>query len=141
VLGWQAGGPSAIDFGRGFPRFLPGEASVGARLARGQADIVLALTDDVERDVGPIRADDSRLPVAVVGARATDASGPFWPAVAIRTARLGIESGGTVLRSDGVALPVRPLLPAKAPTALEVLREIESRVHRQRASRERDRDG
>jgi formylmethanofuran dehydrogenase subunit B len=136
VLGWQTGAPSAVDFGRGFPRYLPGEAVARERVARGQADLVLALIDPGgrERCQNEFEARES-LPIVVIGAGTTSAEQTFWPAVAIETSRLGIDDGGTVVRCDGVALPLRPALRVAAAGMLEVLKELAARVERRLETR------
>ncbi len=123
VLSWQAGAPSAVDFGRGYPRHLPGDATLADRLAAGAVDAALIVADDPA--VGLPAEDLARLgsiPTVAIRPGAT-ADGPT-PGVAFDVARPGIEAGGTVGRVDGVMLPLRPALRAGGPTDREVLEAI-----------------
>lgn len=127
VMGWQAGAPGALDFARGYPRFLPAEGGARERLARGEADLLLAVSPGDE-NAAERWEDGSRgkLPRIVIAPDGTD---PRYGAdVAVATARLGTESGGTVLRCDGVALPLRPMLNTRRPTDRAVLAAIVERV-------------
>ncbi len=112
VLGWQAGAPSSVDYGRGYPRYLPGEASLADRLEAGEVDALLIVADAPP-------ALPAGLPTIQIapGATAPDRSGT----VAIDVARPGLEARGTVARVDGVMLPLRPALATDLPTDREVL--------------------
>ncbi len=127
VLSWQAGAPSSVDFGEGFPRHLPGEATLIARLETGDVDVVLIVADDpavmlstetLERLV--------KIPVVVIAPSATAWNRPS--AVAFDVARPGIEAGGTVARIDGVMLPLRPAIASGLPTDREILDAFEKRM-------------
>ncbi|MEM9186177.1 MAG: hypothetical protein AAGB00_06730 [Planctomycetota bacterium] len=83
VLTWQTGFPLAVDFGRGYPRYLPGEAATAVVLKRNECDAVLRL------------ADRGMTVSQVVGG----------DQVAVAYAPLA-EGGGTYYRSDGLALPL-----------------------------------
>lgn len=123
VLGWQAGAPSAVDYGGGTPRHLPGEADLAARLAAGEVDAALIVADDPALDLPPgLLALLDEVPTVVVAPGATAPGRPS--AVAFDVARPGIESGGTVARVDGVMLPLRPSIDAGLPTDREVLEAI-----------------
>ena len=125
VLTWQAGAPGWLDFGGGFPRHLPGEASLTDRLDRGEVDAVLAVSARLDRELpGSIQW----IEVAPGAGRDRGAARP--PTVAIDSGRLGFEAGGTVARVDGVLLPLRPLLPGTRPTDRAILRGIADRLAR-----------
>ncbi len=53
---------------------------------------------------------------------------PNHAAVAIATARAGIETGGTVTRADGIVLPLRPPLTTDRPGEAACLAAIRGRV-------------
>ena len=114
VLAWHAGAPSAVDFGRGSPRYLPGDATLDERLRLGAVDALLLVADD-PGDVGAV-------PTIRIGPGATRSDLPS--AVAFDVARPGIEAGGTVARVDGVMLPLRPAIDACVPADVEVLESI-----------------
>lgn len=111
VLTWRAGAPRAVDYARGSPRFLPGEADAETRLARGEADAALhigmlglGLGPEASRRLEAI----PRVVVAPAGGdRAT---------VGLAAARAETEAGGTVIRADGVTLPLRPALSSPRPS-------------------------
>ena len=107
VLSWQAGAPSSVDYGPGYPRHLPGEATLEARLTSGDVDAVLIVADDPAAVLPPdLLSLLAKIPSIVVAPGSTASS---WPsAVAFDVARTGIEAGGTVTRVDGLMLPLRP---------------------------------
>ena len=112
VLGWQAGAPSSVDYGRGHPRYLPGEATLADRLEAGEVDALLIVADAPP----DLRAS---LPTIWIAPGATASDRPAT--VAIDVARPGLEARGTVARVDGVMLPLRPSLATDLPTDREVL--------------------
>jgi formylmethanofuran dehydrogenase subunit B len=123
VLSWQAGAPSSVDFGAGYPRHLPGEASLKSRLDAGQVDAVLIVGETLP---------DAITLKKMVGVRSIRlwpvATEPMTSTVSINVARPGIETGGTVARIDGVMLPLRPLVPSHLPTDRQVLDAISERL-------------
>jgi formylmethanofuran dehydrogenase subunit B len=119
VLTWQAGAPSAVDFGLGSPRHLPGEASLIGRMALGEVDAVLIIADRLPDEM-------ATLPTIQIGPGATVGDRP--PTVGFDVARPGIESGGTVCRVDGVMLPLRPAIDSGLPTDREILEAIRRRI-------------
>jgi formylmethanofuran dehydrogenase subunit B len=127
VLTWQSGFPLGADFRRGAPRFLPGETTATALLVRGAVDAALLVGND-PASAWPEAAQDhwGRIPRVQIAPTAT----AFAPSVTvtIESATCGIEAPGTVLRCDGVSLPLRPALACDRPTDREVLRAIEARV-------------
>ena len=113
VATWQAGAPTAIDFARGSPRFLPGE------IDRGAVDALLIVSATSTPIVG--------VPTVLIGPGATRPDHPS--SVAFDVTRAGIEAGGTVARSDGVMIPLRPALIADTrPTERDVLKPLGNRL-------------
>jgi formylmethanofuran dehydrogenase subunit B len=126
ALTWAAGAPLAVDFGRGFPRFLPDEATAGARLSRGEADAALIVGNVPERLSPEAREHLDRIPVVVI---APDATQPERAAtVGLATARTGIEAGGTVMRIDGVTLPLRAVIESTRPSEAQLLSALRKRI-------------
>ncbi|MEN1678847.1 MAG: hypothetical protein AAGJ46_04600 [Planctomycetota bacterium] len=103
VLAWQTGYPMAVDFARGYPRYLPGEATFWSAGERGEWDVIIRLDTGPIIDVQPKHVSH---PPHAVGFPITPLS----------------EGGGTWHRNDGVALP----LPTRggAATAESVLRGL-----------------
>ncbi|HEX8202058.1 MAG TPA: formylmethanofuran dehydrogenase subunit B [Isosphaeraceae bacterium] len=127
VLSWQAGAPLAVDFALGYPRFLPGDATAPDRLARGEADAAVIVADDPAPGLPPAARDHlDRIPTVVLAPDATDPA--RRATVALATATYGIHTPGTVIRSDGVSLPLRPALTSDLPTDHDILRAIEDRL-------------
>jgi formylmethanofuran dehydrogenase subunit B len=127
VLTWQTGYPLGVNFRLGYPRALPGEADAAELLARGEADAAL-LIDGKVPEGWPREALDglARVPQIQIGPGAT-ATGQK-ATVALATSRTGIHSGGTVIRVDGVSLPLRPSLTSPLPSERELLCMLAARV-------------
>lgn len=127
VLAWQSGFASSVDYSRGYPRYAPGASSAAEMLARGEADAALIVADRVEEDL----PEDAGAHLAAIPriAIAPEATTTWRPAgVALACATTGIDAPGTVTRTDGVALPLRPGLAASLPTDGELLRAILDRL-------------
>jgi formylmethanofuran dehydrogenase subunit B len=127
VLAWQAGASSAIDFGLGHPRHLPGEATLRRRLASREVDAVLILADGpgVEWPI-PALERLSTIPSIRIAPGSTDRR--LSSSVAFDVARPGVEAAGTVARVDGVMLPLRPAIASGLPTDQEILDAIGRRL-------------
>ena len=122
VFTWQAGAPGSLDFAHGFPRHLPGEATLADRLGRGESDALLAI--GLEPPPGL-----ASTPTILIAPGATAVIPP--PTVAIATGRLGLETGGTVGRVDGVMLPLRPpLVHGSRLTDRSILQQLADRLTR-----------
>ncbi len=123
VLTWQAGMPLAVDFSPGWPR--PRVGDVVATLA--VADAVLIVADDHTTAL-PVAAMERlrQLPRVVIGAE----PGPFDDGadVVFRTAIPGLQVRGTFMRSDGLTLPLRPILETSRPTIGACLQAISTRL-------------
>jgi formylmethanofuran dehydrogenase subunit B len=127
VMTWQASAALTCDFSRGHPRFLPHEASAGSRLGRGVADAALVVADDPRDFLAPeALAHLGRIPTVVIAPDATDPSRAAT--VGLSCATTGIDAGGTVARSDGVSLPLRPALRPSRPTDRQLLRSLGERL-------------
>ena len=124
VLSWQAGSPRAVNFGAGYPRFLPGDAS-SERLARGEADVALVVADDPGSFLTPdALAQFDRIPTIVISPNAT--AGRFT--VAMNSAIPGIHATGTVLRCDGAALPLQAPVKSDLPSDRDWLIAIRKKL-------------
>ena len=115
ILNWQAGGSQAIDYGPGYPRSLPGDATLKSRGRRGEVDALLIVGDD-PLEVFPHVTTIRISPGATHPDRAST--------VAFNVGRAGIESGGTVSRVDGVMLPLRPAFSGVCLDATAILAAI-----------------
>ena len=118
VLAWQSGYPLGVDFSHGFPRFRPG-GSTDDLFGRGEPDAALVVGDGLT----PARwAQLDHIPTIVIAPEATAPGRVSRVALACDTP--GIHTGGTVMRSDGLTLPLRPLLRSAWPTDREWLGAI-----------------
>jgi formylmethanofuran dehydrogenase subunit B len=126
VATWQAGAPGALDFASGIPRHLPGDATLAVRLTRGEADAALIVGDDPAKylDAGILE----KLAAISTVVIAPGATRHKLGTVAIDVARPGIESPGTVQRTDGVMLPLRPALRVNLPDEASVLAVLLQRI-------------
>ena len=132
VLGWQAGAPRAVDFSHKHPRYLPLEAEASHRIAEGQADVVLAIGPQQAATLAQAHA--TRPFWIQIGHNATLAgSAGLVPDLAMATAHPWLEAGGTVMRSDGVPLPLTPLLRPLCPTDAQMLERLRRQIVEQGA--------
>jgi formylmethanofuran dehydrogenase subunit B len=127
VMTWQAGFPIAVDFRRGYPREVDGDVRLETLLASAGADAALIVADDLPSLwTAPVRDALRETPTIILGPGATDPARPTT--VSIATSTYGIHAAGTVVRSDGLSLPLRPAVPSPLPTDRAVLVAIESRL-------------
>jgi formylmethanofuran dehydrogenase subunit B len=131
VLTAQTGYPAAVDFSRGFPRYVPGAGDAGARLARGEVDAALVLGDAAQLPA-PVRAGLAGVPCVVIGPRASE-SGLAAGGVALDSGVAGIHEGGVAFRTDDVPLPLRPSL-AGPPAAAALAAALAERIATLRAA-------
>lgn len=127
VLTWRTGFPFGVNLSRGYPRYNPGEYTVGETLSRGEADAALLvgcdpLTDFPQRAQRHLHA----IPTIVLDSRDTPTRRQAQVAFIVET--FGIHTRGTVYRMDDVPLTLRPALSTEHPSELEVLAQIERRV-------------
>jgi formylmethanofuran dehydrogenase subunit B len=123
VLTWQSGYPFAVNYGRRYPRYGPGEFSAVDVLARGECDAALIIASDPLAHLPHAAAQRLReIPVIVL-----DPS-PSLTAQAARvvlpTACYGLDAVGTFYRMDGVPIRLRAVLPKTRPSDEEVLDKL-----------------
>jgi len=127
VVSWSTGFPFGINFGRGYPRFNPGEFTTVDLLSRGEADAALIIASDPAANFPkPAVEHLKRIPVIVLDPKAS-VTGQIAK-VAFTTATYGINTGGTVYRMDDVAIALRPAFESPYPSDEEVLTAIKNRV-------------
>jgi formylmethanofuran dehydrogenase subunit B len=118
----QTGYPASVDFAWGYPRYRPHDLLGGA----GEApDVVLVLGsgEAIPADTWHVVRDARRV---LIGPRASTASLAAAD-ITIDTAVAGIHEGGTAVRMDDIALPLRPPL-SGAVAARDVIRQLRDRV-------------
>jgi formylmethanofuran dehydrogenase subunit B len=127
VLGWQSGYGAKVDFARGHPRSVPTASNVDVALDRSEYDAALIIANDPVASLSPRALERLReIPTVLVAPDATRQGRGF--AVALSSATPGIHTTGTVLRCDGVMLPLRPALTSDRPTDRQYLQEIDLRL-------------
>jgi len=123
ALAAATGYPRAVGLGPGGARYAPAELDASRMIGGRRADAILYLG---ARTSGGIKEDTK-------GGRRADAAvvvGPCLPMgvgepeVWIPTATPGLTSSGTALRTDGVTVVLRALLPTRRPSEDEVLEAL-----------------
>ncbi|MFL5330921.1 MAG: hypothetical protein ACJ8C4_18660 [Gemmataceae bacterium] len=128
VLCWQTGYSGAVSFQTGYPRSNGREFSAEAMLSRGEVDAVL-VGAGAKRKLGPEASRRlSKIPQVVLAHYEDDETASAQ--VVLLTSIPGIHSAGTVFRSDGLTLPLRPPLSSSIPDAVRVLRSIRESLRR-----------
>ncbi|MBI1312099.1 formylmethanofuran dehydrogenase subunit B [bacterium] len=123
VLCWQTGYPFAVNLGRGYPRYNPGEFSASELLQRREVDVCVLVGSESIADFPNEALDElRRIPTIVLDY--PHAECPFPPTVSLTTAVYGIHAAGTAYRMDEVPLPQRQLIPSEYPTDEGVLEEL-----------------
>jgi formylmethanofuran dehydrogenase subunit B len=124
ALTWQAGFPQGVDFRPGHPSPVDDCVTLGEVLAAREADALLIVADPLPEGLSPAAAGHlATIPTIVIGPGASRRIG-FRPAVALAAATCGIDVTGSVTRSDGVALPLRPLRAPRFPSDQTWLKRI-----------------
>ncbi|MFO0914225.1 MAG: formylmethanofuran dehydrogenase subunit B [Pirellulales bacterium] len=128
VVTWRTGYPFAVNLGRGYPRFNPGEYTAADVLARREADAAMIIASDPMANFSQPARDHLRsIPYIALDPKETPTT--RHAAVAFCVATYGINVPGTVYRMDDIPIPLRPAFDSPHPSDLEVLRGIESRLH------------
>lgn len=127
VLVWQTGFPSAVNFAAGSPQSLPGESTAAVMLDRAEADAALIIAADPLDAAttylsAAAQAHLRQIPTIVLDDHATATA--QQAAVAIFTPTFGIETAGSVFRSDNVALPLHAAIPPNRPAAEELQQRV-----------------
>jgi len=109
VTAWQTGYPYAVDFGRGYPRYNPGEYTSVDLLARGETDAAIIIASD---PAAHFPADAARyltrIPVITLDQKVNMTT--MVSKVVIPVATAGVEAEGTAYRMDGVPIRLRKVV-------------------------------
>ena len=120
VLTWQSGYPFAVHYGRGFPRYGPGEFSAVDVLARRECDAALVIASDPLAHLPHAAAQTlSEIPTIVLDPRPTLTA--QVARVVLPAACYGVDAAGTFYRMDGVPIRLRAVLPPGRPSDEQVL--------------------
>jgi formylmethanofuran dehydrogenase subunit B len=127
VVTWRTGFPFAVNLGRGYPRFNPGEYTASDVLGRREADAALILASDPMANFSqPAREHLRSIPYIAMDPKRTPTT--QHAAVAFHVAVYGINVPGTAYRMDDVPIPLRPAFASPHPSDLEILTGIERQV-------------
>jgi formylmethanofuran dehydrogenase subunit B len=127
ALCWLTGFPIAVNFARSYPRYSPGEFSANEMLERGEVDACLVVgSEPFSRLSEKARDAVRRMPTIVLDP--PNAAPQFEATVQVTTAIYGVHAPGTAYRMDGVAIPLRAMLPSRLPTDDAVLEAIAGRL-------------
>ncbi len=131
VMLWNSGYPYAIDFYRGYPKYIPGVTTATDALINGDVDAALIIASDPVAHL-PRKAVEhlSKIPVILID--------PKWNLTAliadviIPSAMTGIEADGTAYRLDNVPLRLKKIVdpPEGILSDKEILEMILNRVKR-----------
>lgn len=127
VIAWQTGFPFAVNFGRGYPRYNPGEFSVVDMLARGEADAALIIATDPGAHLPHAAVQHLASIPTVVLEPHCNLTTP-WARVVIPVAPAGVGAAGTFYRMDNVPLRVKKLVEFPYPGDREVLKAIKEKI-------------
>jgi formylmethanofuran dehydrogenase subunit B len=123
VLTWQSGYPFAVNYGRGFPRYGPGEFSAVDVLAHGEADAALIIASDPLAHLPSSSAVHLReIPVVAIDPR--ESLTTRIAQVVLPTACYGLDAAGTYYRMDGVPIRLRPVISSARPTDEQALQQL-----------------
>jgi len=129
VMTWLTGYPYALDFTQGFPRYNPGETSAVDLLARGECDSSLVVASDPISNFPHQAASNlASIPLITIDPHTTPTT--MCSDVVLPSAHVGIETGGTIYRMDGVVLETRTLVkpPKGVKSDVEILSAILRRL-------------
>ena len=126
---WLTGYPYAVDFSRGFPKFIPGVTTAVDLLSRGEVDAMLVIgADPLTSFPKPAIEHMLKIPVIYIGPK--DSLTAHIAQVIIPSALTGIEVEGSVYRLDKVPLRTKKLLepPEGVLSDKEVLEKLLKKV-------------
>lgn len=129
VSAWVTGYPYAVDLSQGFPRYSPGDTTAVDILARGDCDAALVVASDIVSNF-PLEASRNLAKIPVITIDPHPSSTTLIANVAFPTSVVGIETGGTIYRMDGVAIMTKPVVspPPGIRSDVEILQDILTHV-------------
>lgn len=127
VLCWQTGYPFAVNLGRDYPRYNPGEFTADELLIRRETDACLLVgSESVELLSAAARETLKEIPTVVLDYPHVEV--PFQPNVRFTTAVYGLHVPGTVYRMDEIPIPLRSVMGTEYPTDETILSAIMGRL-------------
>ena len=124
ALTWLSGFLQGVDYRTGSARPVDHQWTLDETLRSGEPDAILIVADDWPETLSvEARTHLMSIPRIAISPIATRAGASEFT-IGLASATAGFDAGGTVTRVDGVCLPVRPIVPATAPTDREWLGQI-----------------
>jgi formylmethanofuran dehydrogenase subunit B len=129
VSAWVTGYPYAVDLSQGFPRYNPGDTTAVDVLARGDCDAALVVASDIVSNF-PLEASRNLAKIPVITIDPHPSSTTLVSDVVLPTTVVGIETGGTIYRMDGVPIMTKPVVspPSGLHSDVEILQDILTHV-------------
>ncbi len=127
VLTWQTGYPLAVNFGRGYPRFSPGEFSAIDLLIRRDIDAALIIATDPGAHF-PQAALQYLQSIPTIVLEPHENLTTSWANVVIPVASAGVGAAGTFYRMDNVPLRVKKLVDIPYPSDEDAVRSIKEKI-------------
>ena len=130
---WQTGYPFAVNFGRGYPQFNPGEFSVVDLLVRKEPDAALIVAAE-PMDHLPYAAAKhlEDIPTIVLDPRETLTTKMAKVVIPVKHAGISVE--GTAYRMDHIPLKMTKIMESPWPKDDEPLSRIIEKVKAMKAS-------
>jgi len=127
VAAWEAGYEYAIDFSRGYSRFLPSEFTAVEVLVRRDCDAALIVASDPAAHF-PKEAVKRLAEIPVIQIDPHPNVTTLLADIVIPSALVGIEAEGTVYRMDGIPLRVKKLKDTEYWSDYEILKLMLDKV-------------
>ncbi|MCW3975811.1 MAG: formylmethanofuran dehydrogenase subunit B [Candidatus Bathyarchaeota archaeon] len=131
VTAWQTGFPYAVDLSKGYPEYNPGETSAVDILLRDECDASLVVASDPISNF-PTQAARNMVKNPLISIDPHQTPTTLCSDVVIPSAHVGLETGGSVYRMDGVVLDAKKVVnpPKDIRTDVEILNAILKQVKR-----------
>jgi len=123
VLCWQTGFPFAVNLGRGYPRYNPGEFSAQCLLERREVDSCVVIGSESLKDFSPA-ARESLASIPMIVLDYPHVKSQLHGEVKFTTSVYGVHAAGTAYRMDETPIPLRSLCSSEFPTDEAVIRDI-----------------
>jgi formylmethanofuran dehydrogenase subunit B len=118
-----------VDLSKGFPLYNPGDTSAVDILMRDECDAALVVASDpISNFPNQAARNLAKIPIVTIDPHVTPTT--LCSEVVIPSAHVGIETGGSIYRMDGVVLEARKFIdpPDGVVSDVEILQDILNRV-------------
>jgi len=111
VSAWVTGYPYAVDLSQGYPRYNPGDTTAVDVLVRGDCDAALVVASDPISNF-PVEASRHLVKIPVITIDPHPSATTPISEVVFPSQIVGIETGGDIVRMDGVTIMTKTIVPA-----------------------------